>query len=70
MERYIGDIFMIWTDTIAELMAYLNNLYNIHPTIKFTWEILHKQVVFLDAVFSKGRRFEDGGLLDTAPHFL
>lgn len=27
---------MIWTDTIAELMAYLNNLYNIHPTIKFT----------------------------------
>ena len=46
--RFLDDIFMIWThgeDRLNEFIQYLNG---IHPTIKFTHELSHSQIDFLD----------------------
>ena len=36
MERFLDDIFTIYTGTLENLHAFLDELNNIHPTIKFT----------------------------------
>ncbi|XP_033109872.1 uncharacterized protein LOC117111097 [Anneissia japonica] len=49
--RYIDDIFMIWTDTLAEL-EFHRGLNNAHPTIKLTIEHSNEEVHFLDTTVS------------------
>ena len=34
-DRYIGDIFLIWTGTAESLKDFVKYLNSIHPTIKF-----------------------------------
>jgi len=46
--RYIDDIFMIWKGTRASLDQLLKDLNQIHPTIKFDYEISSDKVNFLD----------------------
>ena len=35
-KRFLDDIFIIWTGTVENLHKFLDDLNNIHPTIKFT----------------------------------
>jgi len=46
--RYIDDIFCIWTKSREELDQFIDRLNSSHPTIKFTTEISHVSVNFLD----------------------
>ncbi len=46
--RYIDDILAIWTGTEPDLIMFLEELNNKHPTIKFTWEYSKNKINFLD----------------------
>ena len=46
--RYIDDIFKLWTSTPRHLKDFESYLNQIHPTVKFTFETLVKQVNYLD----------------------
>ena len=38
-KRFIDNIFIIWTDTTEEFEKFMSDINQIHPTIKFTYEI-------------------------------
>ena len=46
--RYIDDIFLVWTHGADELEAFISDLNNFHPSIKFTSEKSHVCVNYLD----------------------
>jgi len=46
--RYIDDIFLVWTHGKEEFNSFLQHLNTCHPTIKFTAEVSHNSVNFLD----------------------
>ena len=46
--RYIDDIFAIWTHGETHLEQFLQEINQIHPTIKFTAEWSYESVSFLD----------------------
>ena len=46
--RFIDDIFMIWTHGKDKLNGFTQYLNSIHPTIKFTHELSHSHIDFLD----------------------
>ena len=56
-KRFIDDIFIIWTGTNAEFEKFMSNINQIHPTIKFTYEISDTELTFLDVTLYKGERF-------------
>ena len=37
--RYIDDIISIWSSTRQEITNFQNHLNDVHPTIKFTFEV-------------------------------
>ena len=53
--------FIIWTETTDEFMGKINQ---IHPTIKFTYEISDTEVTLLDVTVYKGERFQATNILD------
>ena len=46
--RFIDDIFLIWTGTTTEFEAFITRLNELHPSIKFDYEISRKETNFLD----------------------
>ena len=48
--RYLGDVFMIWTEGLDHLKIFVDYLNNIHPTIKFTSNHSLTNVPFLDVM--------------------
>ena len=46
--RFIDDVFFIWTRDEESLHTFINHINSFHRTIKFTPEISHQQVNFLD----------------------
>ena len=46
--RYIDDIFLLWTESMEQLNTFKIYLNQIHPTIKFTFEVSIKQITYLD----------------------
>ena len=46
--RYIDDILMFWTYSRIQLEEFVQALNNFHPTIKFTFTVSDREVVFLD----------------------
>ena len=50
--RYIDDIFCVWTDGEESLRDFITHLNNSHQSIKFTEEISHDSVNFLDTTVS------------------
>ena len=46
--RFIDDIFFVWTHGLEELNAFTNEINLVHQSIKFTSEISHSEVHFLD----------------------
>lgn len=50
--RYIDDIFIIWTSTLASLNAFFNHCNSLHNTIKFSCSYSSTSVSFLDVTVS------------------
>ena len=38
-KRFLDDIFLVWSGSVPELQTFLEEINNIHPSIKFTSEI-------------------------------
>ena len=51
--RYIDDIFMIWIGTLYELNIFTDEINQIHPSIKFTFEQSPTEINFLDSTIYK-----------------
>ena len=50
--RYIDDLFMIWKGSEKELLKFLKEINEVHPTIKFEYKYSRKKVDFLDTAVS------------------
>ena len=50
--RFIDDIFMIWTTGPEKLKIFVDYLYNLHSTIKFTCSHSPSNIPFLDVMVS------------------
>ena len=46
--RFLDDIFLIWLHSYEELEVFLARLNQFHENVKFTWEIAHDRISFLD----------------------
>ena len=54
-KRYIDDIFLIWPHGMDSLLEFIEHLNTVYPTIKFTNDISHTEVTFLDVtIYMKG----------------
>ena len=51
--RYIDDLFFIWKGTEAGLKTFLNEINQVHPTIKFDYHTSKHEVNFLDLTIYK-----------------
>ena len=47
-KRFIDDILFIFTGSLKELLTLMNNMNEMHPTIKYTFEYSQSQIAFLD----------------------
>ena len=68
-KRYIDDIFSLWTIARENIIQFIEQANNHHPTIKFTAEISCTEITFLDTNIYKGKRFEKDAVLDVRTHF-
>ena len=68
-KRYIDDIFSLWTIARENIIQFIEQANNHHPTIKFTAEISCTEIQFLDTNIYKGKRFEKDAVLDVRTHF-
>lgn len=65
LQRYIDDIFLIWTDPVDSLQVFLKELNSFHPNLCFTHHLGHDSIDFLDLSIFKGHRFNLTNILDT-----
>ena len=49
-ERFIDDIFFIWTDTEENIDKFFEDLNKFHPNLKFTYEKSREKINFLHIV--------------------
>ena len=63
--RYRDDVLIVFEGSEDKAVELIHTLNQIHPTLKFTSEISHNQVTFLDLIIYKGERFRREGKLDT-----
>jgi len=54
---HIDDVFSLWDATRQDIDLFIQQANTFHPTIKFTAEILEKEITFLDTVVYKDERF-------------
>jgi hypothetical protein len=49
-KRFIDDVFIIWTDTEEQFLNFMDEINNLHDTIKFThsYDLNEKSMTFLD----------------------
>ena len=47
-KRLIDDIFLIWHYGMDSLLEFIEHLNTVHPTDKFTSDISHTEISFLD----------------------
>jgi hypothetical protein len=67
-KRFIDDLFIILNAPILEVQAFLRNINRFHPSIKFTWNVSLKKMIFLDLLVYKGNDFPVTGKLSTNLH--
>lgn len=66
--RFRDDVFAIYTGNIKEAALFLKQANNIHPTLKFKFDMSHTQGIFLDTIVFKGKRFQSENILDFKPY--
>ena len=47
-KRFIDNIFLIWPHGKDLLLEFIDHLNSVHPTTKFTSDISHTEISFLD----------------------
>ena len=67
-KRFIDDIFVIWTCSKEDFHTYMEQINQIHDTIKFTYAASNTEVTFLDVTVYKGEKFTSTGILDVRTH--
>ena len=67
--RFIDDIFSLWTIPMEEVTIFVDFANLFHPTIKFTCEMSYERAVFLDTEVFKGPRLLSLGILDSQTHY-
>ena len=65
---YIDDILILWPYSETALDSFISSLNNFHPAIKFTSDINHRKITFLDVNIFKGPNFTHTKLLDVETH--
>ena len=63
--RFREDGFIIFNGSLEEATRFFEIGNQVHPLLKFTYEISESSMVFLDTVIYKGIRFTESGVLDT-----
>ena len=66
--RFRDDVFALYTGNEHEATAFLNMANQLHPTLKFKYEISRTCGTFLDTIVFKGKRFEKENILDFKPY--
>lgn len=66
--RFRDDVFAIYTGNEGEAAKFLDTANEIHPTLKFKYNISNEQGIFLDTVVFKGKRFKKANILDFKPY--
>lgn len=66
--RFRDDVFAIYTGSEKEAASFLDIANQMHPTLKFKYDISHTHGIFLDTVVFKGKRFEKENILDFKPY--
>ena len=68
-KRYIDDIFIVWTHSMADFQTFFANLNGFHPTIKYEYSISETSIDYLDITIYKGDQFAATRRLSTKTHF-
>ena len=66
--RFRDDVFAIYTGDKEKAIEFLETANQMHPTLKFKYNISNEQGIFLDTVVFKGERFEKENILDFKPY--
>ena len=66
--RFRDDVFALYTGNEHEATTFLNMANQLHPTLKFKYEISRTCGTFLDTIVFKGKRFEKENILDFKPY--
>ena len=56
IERFVDDIFMLWTESEAKWKALFEQINKIHSTIKFDYKYSYESIEFLDILVFKNNR--------------
>ena len=51
--RFVDDIFMLWTESEANLKAFFEQINKVHSTIKFDYKYSYESIEFLDTLVFK-----------------
>ena len=54
--RFVDDIFMLWTGTKADLLAFFKEINTVHESIKFDCKFSYTSINFLDTTVYKNER--------------
>ena len=65
--RYIDDLFFIWKGTEEELKRFFEDINQVHPSIKFDYEISKTEINFLDLTIYKDSKGKLATKLYTKP---
>lgn len=66
--RFRDDVFALYTGSEEEATCFLDKANQIHPTLKFTYDISRTNGTFLDTIVFKGKRFQSENILDFKPY--
>ena len=66
--RFRDDVFALYLGNMEEATEFLKKANDIHPTLKFKYEISMSQGTFLDTTVFKGKRFQNENILDFKPY--
>lgn len=66
--RFRDDVFALYTGSEQEASIFLDRANQLHPTLKFKYNISRTHGVFLDTIVFKGKRFNTENILDFKPY--
>ena len=68
-KRYSDDIFSLWNTNKEAINNFTELANRFHPSIKFTAEISHTEITFMETCVYKGDRLKKNSSLDVRTHF-
>ena len=68
-QRYLDDVFGIWTHGQTEFISFITTLNSQHSSIRVTSEISYDSVYFIDTTILKSDRFNKTGIVDSKVYF-